>query len=161
MPIVAFFSSAIGRWVAVAVLALAVYGGGYFYGYRAADTRCKADRAEAAETYLTEVMDEIERTEKISAQFADWQRTHARNRGGYSAGAARLAACGAIPAEFVGLLNAAATGAALPATTSQPACTPATVTYDTVASITAENLAACNEYIHQLNALITVVESRP
>ena len=137
-----------------ALLLVAVGVGGYWRGYSAADWECEAARNAEIAAHIEELNRETERADAISQEFSEWRRKHASKRAGYAAAAGDLRDC-SVPVSFVRLYNASVTSSDyLPEAASGPSCAASTASTDTVAAVVADNNAACNEYIEQLNKLI-------
>lgn len=136
-------------------------GCGFWYGYRAADRSHALANAEMVQKHLDEVLDEIERGNKVATEFAEWKRQAASKRGRYADVARSLHGCDTPPDQFNRLYNASTQGTDVPETPGLTPCQAGTATYDTVASIVAENNARCRETAAQLDALISFIENRP
>jgi hypothetical protein len=155
-----FAGSAAIRLVGIALLLAGLFGGGYWRGHDAATTACEAARAKELEEHLNELALETQRADQIAREFADWQREHAPKRSGYFRAAGDLDACNHVPSGLVRLYNESASG--LPGTqaTAELNCTASAAATDTVATVIAENNAACVDYARQLDALIDWAEGK-
>ena len=142
----------------------AVVAGVAFYAYRsgaaAADERHRVEQLEQALAYAAAYQQEVERGDQISRQLAETQqktRTHTARLATATAG---LRDCGSAPGGLVRLHDAAASQTGLPSSTGEPACAPSAVTNTELARVVVENYGLCNQYIAQLDALITFHEGK-
>ena len=144
----------LARVAVVTVVVATTYVFGYRHGHHVAVADAALAREELVAKQTEEMLNEIDRSQRLSSAFEDYKRTHRSATGDLMWATAGLRTCGHPPSTLVRLHDWAALGVASSESPGKSACAPGTVEYERLAATIVQNYAKCNEWREQLNKLI-------
>ncbi len=144
----------------VTALSVGIYGYGYYNGKEEFDKQHKAELDAKASQYMEEVLNEIERSEKLSKQFIKLKQSINTKKEERSQYILSFNDCSTISDDLVRLHDSAASNQTLLESPTGTSCKTSTITNTQFAQVLNNNYSNCNQYIQQLNSLIDFEEQR-